>query len=104
MVVIIKPDDAKNKMDGMVELPSCTSSTNVSIEELTNTVFGADEDTVCRMVKGCPLIDFAGPGLNVFQVTVRDKHEKNFNGMKDLLLAAGFLQYKKGILSKRRGI
>jgi hypothetical protein len=84
-----KVGDKITDTDSKIEFSSSTKYTNVTIEELTEKVFGAKEEAVCRMVKGCPLIDFAGPGLNVFQVTIRDKHDLNFNGMKKLLLAAG---------------
>jgi hypothetical protein len=74
--------------------------TDATIEDLPKKVFGAKRRTVCRLKKGCVFVDFAGPDLSVFQVTVSDNHSLNLSGMKRLLLATGFLeQNSKGNLS-----
>ncbi|MEM9078881.1 MAG: hypothetical protein AAGC43_17705, partial [Bacteroidota bacterium] len=46
---------------------------------------------VYRMEEGFPAIDFAGPGLKVYQVTVSDKHTMSPAGMENILLKLGFL-------------
>jgi DNA-binding MltR family transcriptional regulator len=70
-----KVGDKSNATDSLIAFLSSTKFTNVAVDELTARVFGTEEGAVCRMVKTCPLIDFAGPGLNVFQVSIGDKHE-----------------------------
>jgi len=67
-------------------------SLNVRMKDL-QTIFDAKERTVCRMVKNCPLIDFAGPGRKVYQATVSIDHEINLKGL-EILLLAGKLLYK----------
>jgi hypothetical protein len=37
------------------------------------------------------LIDFAGPGKNIFQVTVNYTHELRFSGLAELFLASGHI-------------
>jgi hypothetical protein len=46
----------------------------------------------CRMALNCSLIDFAGPGHQVFQVTVSTKHTVNRQGVQDFLIVSGILE------------
>jgi hypothetical protein len=50
------------------------------------------DDMVVRMVQGCALIDFAGPGRKVFHVTVSDDHDMKLNAAEELLTVAGYLK------------
>lgn len=65
------------------------------IQDLPGKVFGAKEGAVCRMKRTCVLIDFADSKINVYQATTKGDHDTNFNGMEELLSAAGFLQKSK---------
>jgi hypothetical protein len=51
----------------------------------------AQENKVATLQQNFPAIDFAGPGMRVFQVTVSGSHTKEEQGYFDLLVAAGFL-------------
>jgi hypothetical protein len=46
---------------------------------------------VARMAKNCKLIDFAGPGLKVYQVTVSSNHTWAPDSMVELLVHLGYL-------------
>jgi hypothetical protein len=49
--------------------------------------------------KSFPVIDAAGPGRQVFQVTIAKRHSPKIEKVRDLLLAAGILAMdKKGVL------
>lgn len=48
-------------------------------------------DTSAAMPDGFPVIDAAGPGRRVYQVTTQEDHSKKASGMLKLLLAAGLL-------------
>jgi hypothetical protein len=74
-----------------------------SITELENCVFDPSEKTVCQMKKCCPLIDFAGPGRRVYQVTVSTDHDMSFIGMVSLFQAGGFIQNNGGTISYSEG-
>jgi hypothetical protein len=65
---------------------------NKKIEDLKATVFDSAEPVACRMAVSCATIDFAGPGRQVYQVTVSKVHDMKACGMKDILLACGLLQ------------
>ena len=65
----------------------------VKLEEAADHVTN-DGDIVCRMVKGCPLIDNAGPGRRVYQVTVGDDHSMYLDAMIKLLVSFGYLSTK----------
>jgi hypothetical protein len=67
----------------------------VYIPQLRDNVFIAKKNTICRMKSGNKLLDFAGPGLNVYQVTVSDNHTMNTNGLIELFLASGHLTKDK---------
>jgi hypothetical protein len=49
-------------------------------------------NTAACMVKNCPLIDFAGPGNKVYQVTVSGKHSFDDVPLIDLLVQLGYLK------------
>mgnify|MGYP005849367565 CR=1 FL=1 len=66
------------------------SETNLSGWESVAHVL-KDDFKVLRCPKNHALIDYAGPGKRVFQVTVGPDHTKNEQGALDLLKAAGFL-------------
>ena len=57
-------------------------------------IFEDGNSTVYRLGKNSALIDFAGPGRRVYQVTVSDDHSMNYPGMKKLLLMGGYLEEK----------
>ena len=61
----------------------------ISFENLQKENLFEKTNTIYRMQQGTPLIDFAGPGLIVYQVTIRAKHDVSFEGVKKLLLASG---------------
>jgi hypothetical protein len=54
-----------------------------------------------NVVAGCapktPLIDAAGPGRKVYQVTVADKHEMALDATEKLFKALGFIDGKKSV-------
>jgi hypothetical protein len=50
------------------------------------------ESTVARMENNCKLIDFAGPGHKVYQVTVSSDRYFDPTHMKDLLIQLGYLE------------
>jgi hypothetical protein len=82
-------------------LPPCTVITNAKIQDLATTAFSSEKRTVGRMVKCGMTIDMAANGKNVFQVKVNAKHQFIFNGIKDLLLAAGYLRIGENDLCER---
>jgi hypothetical protein len=49
-------------------------------------------NTIARMTKICPLIDFAGPGRKVYQVSARGMHDFSSVYMIDLLIQLEFLK------------
>jgi hypothetical protein len=53
---------------------------------------------VAKMKKNEALIDFAGPGHQVYQVTVSPSHSLSINGLRELFLVTGHLENKGGIL------
>lgn len=65
--------------------------TNCQVNDLLAMVFNKSTQ-LARMSKDGPLVDFAGPGRRFYQVTVGKDHSMNFNGMKTLLLAEGYLE------------
>jgi hypothetical protein len=59
------------------------------------TINGCIKDNrVYRMKKNCPVIDFAGPGRRVYQVTVSDNHSLSISGAANLLMNLGYLVMK----------
>jgi hypothetical protein len=70
-----------------------------SIEDLQQTIFDPSKNTVCWMKEKCPLIDFAGPGRRVYQVTVGTDHEFKLDGTKELLCAGGFIEVVGGVIA-----
>ena len=75
--------------------------TGVTIPELAQKIF-SDNNVLCRMKENVALIDFAGPGLQVYQVTVSDDHTMVASGLEELLTTSGHcVKTKDGIaLSK----
>jgi hypothetical protein len=65
---------------------------NVAIKNLKADIFDSDTKRVGRMRLNSAVIDFAGTGRQVYQVTVSLKHDIKVNGMCDILLACGLLQ------------
>mmetsp|Transcript_14131 Transcript_14131/g.33856 ORF Transcript_14131/g.33856 Transcript_14131/m.33856 type:complete len:751 (+) Transcript_14131:249-2501(+) len=55
-------------------------------------VFKQEQNVIVLLRAGFVLIDCAGPGRRVYQVTVGDDHGMSHNGMTSLLIAAGFLE------------
>lgn len=54
-------------------------------------VFSKNQNIIVLLKEGFVLIDCAGPGRLVYQVTVGDDHKMSVGGMKKLLIAAGYL-------------
>ena len=67
----------------------CNYHENVTIQDLGKKVFIAEPPMICRMAKNSALIDFAGPGSRVYQVTVRENHDMSKSGLKELFLSSG---------------
>ena len=61
--------------------------TGLTIPDLNN-IFSAD-NILGRMMKGTDLIDFAGPGLKVYQATISDTHDMVPKGLQELLITSG---------------
>ena len=61
--------------------------TGLTIPDLNN-IFSAD-NILGRMMKGTDLIDFAGPGLKVYQATISDTHDMVPKGLEELLITSG---------------
>jgi hypothetical protein len=64
--------------------------TDCTMEDLS-TVFNHGNELV-RMAPGTALIDFAGPGRRVYQVTVSADHSMSVAGLQKLLEAAGYMK------------
>merc|ERR1712228_1023754 len=64
-------------------------------------VFEPSNGIVARMDKGCPTVDFAGPGRVVYQVTVGQSHSFNQSGVLKILCAAGLVQETKHNINKK---
>jgi hypothetical protein len=69
-----------------------TTSKFATIEDLKGVL--SNGKTVARMNKNCAVIDFAGPGPLVYQVTVSDNHSLSTTGTARLLLNLGYLVMK----------
>jgi hypothetical protein len=67
---------------------------NLDIEDLRTEIFSTN-DTLCRMKTGGALIDFAGPGKNVYQVTVSENHSLSISGLYALFCASGHIAKDK---------
>ena len=76
----------------------CVEEIILDKASLGEKVFNAGPSVVARMEKNAPLIDFAGPGRNVYQVTVRRDHSFSLKGLKKLFLASGHIIDKDGTL------
>lgn len=55
-------------------------------------VFADSRNVIVHLKAGFVLIDCAGPGPRVYQITVGDDHSMSLKGMQKLLTAAGYLQ------------
>jgi hypothetical protein len=71
------------------------------MESKKTLIFYSEHRTVCRMMQCGKTVDLATNNKNVFRVKVNAKHEFAFNGMRDLLLAAGFLRIGKNGLCEK---
>ena len=71
-------------------------------QDFDKIIFVVDgNDTIARMKENCPLIDFAGPGRKVYQVTISGKHDFPPRIIKDLLLQLDLLkESSEGILKE----
>ena len=74
-----------------------------NFSDLPQVVFNAN-NTICRMKQNHALIDFAGPGHRVYQVTVGKKHKLTVSGLKGLFLASGHIVENNGTIVKSRNI
>jgi hypothetical protein len=63
------------------------------ISDLSETF--STNNCICRMERSCVLLDFAGPGRQVFQITVSGEHSLKKSGLEELFLACGLI-VKKG--------
>jgi hypothetical protein len=63
----------------------------VDIKDLKAKCFSSS-DTMCRMKTGTTLIDFAGPGKNVFHVAVGNTNPNLVSVVKELILASGHIK------------
>jgi hypothetical protein len=54
-------------------------------------VLDSGSDKILFMPQNCPVIDAAGPGRRVYQITIADKHPPNVEHTKRLLESAGLL-------------
>jgi hypothetical protein len=94
-------DEEDSFANAKQNLPLCTIITNATIQDLATKVFFSEHRTACRMMQCGKTVDVATNNKNVFQVKVNVKHEFAFNGMRDLLLAAGFLRIGKNGLCEK---
>ena len=78
----------------------CEYLVDVQNYELGEKVFFADSPFVSRMIKSTDLIDFAGPNLQVYQVTVSDQKGMVIEGLKKLFLASGHCEERAGTIVK----
>jgi hypothetical protein len=83
------PTDTADKLHltGTIMMPKFAT-----IEDLKDVL--STETTVCRMSKNFAVIDFAGPGRRVYQVTVSDDHSLSISGTANLLKDLGYLVMK----------
>jgi hypothetical protein len=63
----------------------------VDVQDLEAKCF-LPSDTLCRMKTGTTLIDFAGPGKNVYHVAVGATYPHLYSTVKELLLASGHIK------------
>jgi hypothetical protein len=78
-----------------LRFPSVSCHMNVEIDELGEKAFYAAENTVCRMVVGGRgvLIDFAGPGRQVYKIMAGETDALlHYDGIKRLLICGGLLE------------
>jgi hypothetical protein len=62
------------------------------------------KNTICRMHKNCALIDFAGPGPKVYQVTVGPDHSFKKAGLAELFMAFDLIfRNKEGRITLSKG-
>jgi hypothetical protein len=94
-------DEDNSFANAKQNLSPCTVITNATIQDLATKVFFSEKRTVCRMVQGGKTIDVATNGKNVFQVKVNARHEFIFNGVKELLLTAGYLRIGENALCEK---
>ena len=76
-------------------ISECEYIENAKIEELSKKVFFVQSSIVSRMHQNSPLVDFAGPNLQVYQVTVSKKHSMSINGLRGLFLSSGHCEKKR---------
>ena len=62
------------------------AGSRIKLGQLKRLVFESKTNNVARMVSKCPLIDAAGPGRKVYQVTVSEDHSMVYSSMKELLI------------------
>jgi hypothetical protein len=87
-------------------IPECQYLEDVQIDELENEVFNVPigAPVIAHMKRNEPLIDFAGPYCNVYQVTVSDDHDLSLTGLKQLFISSGHCEEcnDTGILLKAK--
>ena len=79
-----------------VSIGECKYLEDVEIDKLREKVFFTETSCVARMTKNAPLIDFAGPSLQVYQVTVSNKHDMSIRGLTELFLSSGHCEMQDG--------
>ena len=91
MIIPMKPHtSAGHKLK--LEIPAnCLYEEGVQIEGLKGKVFSASEDApvIARMAKNECLLDFAGPGRHVYQVTISKDHTMPLSGLEKLFISSG---------------
>jgi hypothetical protein len=65
---------------------------NAARNNLRDKVFFAETKTVCQTGENFPSIDFAGPDLQVYHVTINEEFKLDARGMQEVLLASKLLQ------------
>ena len=73
-------------IEGYFELPIPVEKCRSSLELAEIMSVFDNNNTIARMKQNCPLIDFAGPGRKVYQVTISGKHDFKAKKLIDLLV------------------
>jgi hypothetical protein len=92
---ILMKKESESKVMDVFQLCNTTAlseRTNFEFEDLKAEIFNnTNSNTICRMVKNCALINFAGPGRKVYQVTIQTDHSMSKEGLEELFIASGHL-------------
>jgi hypothetical protein len=87
----------KEETEEVIMVKKCKFENDISLDHasLGKKVFNATTSVVAQMQKNMALIDFAGPGRKVYQVTVSPNHTLSIDGLKHLFVASGHLKEGK---------